>query len=636
MSGNKVEPSALSQHAFAILVADLEGYGNKLSDMHRKALHELVRTFADYCAGMASGRKVFGLPTGMGKTSAVVAFIAALHRSGSGVPMAVAASKVEALIAILHDLVAHGVPRELIGLKHAVSNATVPSDSEPRLFQLVTHARVRLAPAMDLLTRFNGEPRRLLIYDESLFKSEVFAVGARKVLLGCGVVQKVAELDESPELTALGRFLNEAGLVIDRALVEAKAGPAINIGIPVELPRRDEATLAAWASLLRAHRHDLEKRTDLLVRFIEMSQEPLQVIPMEQGDGAVAIREAVSPDLRDVVVLDASAPIRELMRMDETIVKAGSFETAQLKSFEAVKVTQLLARGGRNSVERGFAASGRDTAAMARDVADIIRSDMEADPARTFLVFSFKAQMGPDVVKELRSDLKKLGINPDERIPKVPPTESDDGMRPRVSILHWGRHEQENGFEHCETVILAGLLHRSHLDIAAAIKGQSGSLATPTPSPTVRRVLNSEVAHAVYQAASRGSCRRVEYGKAMAMRLYLFHASRTLEPLLNEVMPGAQWTYTEPTHLPKAIADHRAADLLGHILEYLRTVPESVNCISSTKLKAAMRLPKEDQGANSAFKRAIGMLDVAVHGWERKGRSVVRSGVWYGFQQPAN
>jgi hypothetical protein len=54
-------------------------------------------TFTDYVEGHTSGRKVFSLPTGMGKTSAVAAFVAALHKLKHSVAVAVSASQVEAL-----------------------------------------------------------------------------------------------------------------------------------------------------------------------------------------------------------------------------------------------------------------------------------------------------------------------------------------------------------------------------------------------------------------------------------------------------------------------------------------------------------------------------------------------------------
>ena len=67
-----IDPVLLHQTALRILVADLSAHGNQLSDNHHAALDELVGTFTAYTTGHQTGRLAFGLPTGMGKTSAVV------------------------------------------------------------------------------------------------------------------------------------------------------------------------------------------------------------------------------------------------------------------------------------------------------------------------------------------------------------------------------------------------------------------------------------------------------------------------------------------------------------------------------------------------------------------------------------
>jgi hypothetical protein len=70
-----VHHSRLVAVAHGILMSDLKSHGTTVSDLHSAALLQLLETYADYIDGNASGRKAFGLPTGMGKTSSVVALI---------------------------------------------------------------------------------------------------------------------------------------------------------------------------------------------------------------------------------------------------------------------------------------------------------------------------------------------------------------------------------------------------------------------------------------------------------------------------------------------------------------------------------------------------------------------------------
>jgi hypothetical protein len=616
-----VDRLQLAETAFAILVSDLEGHGNVLSPMHRAALMELVDTFAAYSVEEAHGRRAFPLPTGMGKTSAVVAFIAALERLGYAVPVSVAASKVEALAVLYRDLVAHGVPAERIGIKHAVPGAAVASTGNAEhLYQLVTHARIRGGSDFELFGQYKGAPRPLCIYDESLFRADAFAFSELELRLALGALGPLAEA--FPDLAQVHSYISEASGVIRVALDSLRvSGDEYRNGVPVKLPARDEVVLEAWAALLGKHRPRLKSFTEVLSQLLAVSQMDLQVLTSEQGNGVVSVRMAVPAALRNVVILDASGPIRELARMDPTMTLVDSFDPLHLKSFEEVEVHQLLAAGGRGAIEQSYSGATKETAALSREVLDIIRRESKADPRRAFLVFSFMKRGPVDVLSQLKADMLRAGIDPDSMTPK--------GQR-RFEFLTWGQHEALNGYEHCETVILAGVLHRNHLDIAASIKGQQGHLKAPTPGDLVRHVVETEVAHCVYQAASRGSCRRVVNGKAKPMHLYLIHRGLKLKTILDKVMPGAQWFYPDPVHLKKAAANGRAAAMLGRLLEYLGGVPDGTLKVSSKAAKATMNLPPDDATAH-AFKAAAAALEVDEHGWTREGRSLVRAAVAYGF-----
>jgi hypothetical protein len=622
--GRTIERHHLARTAHSILVADLEGHGNVLSEMHRAALFELVDTFAGYCAGEESGRKAFGLPTGLGKTSALVSFVAALQRLDYRVPVAVAASRVESLCEIKRELVWHGVDEDRIGLKHADQDASEPSTgNDSRIFQLVTHARVRSGSDFDLFGTHEGQPRALMVYDETLLRADTFALRTLDLRMGSGALLPLAEERRDPALQSLCAYLAECSSIIGAALEQLQvAGDVAPCGAAVSLPARDEATLSAWATLLRGHRALLRGYADPLGDFLAVSQEPLRVLRSQQGQGIVSVREAVPLALRNVVVLDASAPIRELARMDPTVTMVESFEPAALKSFENVEVHQLLASGSRTNIEASFTATRKELGAVSREVLDIVRRELEEDPDRCFLIFGFVKRGSLDTLDQLRGDLRRSGMNVD--------TVTSEG-KPRFVFRTWGLHEGTNGMEYCTSVILAGVIHRAHLDIAAAIKGQRGHLAEPTPNELIRHVLDSELAHAVYQAASRGSCRRVINGQAVAMRLHLIHRSPNLRPILDRVMPGARWSFHDPQHLKKAAGEGRAALMLGRLLEHLQQLPEGIQKVSSRAIKQALCLDPSDKKAERAFTDAGHEVALSEHGWILAGRSFVRGAAAYGF-----
>jgi hypothetical protein len=81
----------------------------------------LVGSMTNMAMGKLRGRYAFGLPTGCGKTSSIVAWIACLHESGAlGNPtsVSVVAVSLKKLATLKRDLIEQGVPEDKISLVH--------------------------------------------------------------------------------------------------------------------------------------------------------------------------------------------------------------------------------------------------------------------------------------------------------------------------------------------------------------------------------------------------------------------------------------------------------------------------------------------------------------------------------------
>src|SRR5262249_3461656 len=210
------EPVAeLAKVAFSILEHNLIGYGNKLSQQHRLALMGVIRIFSSLAARVQTGRWAIPLDTGCGKSQAIVAWIAAVHRLSLPYSVTVACSKVEALCEMKRNLRKAGVPDDEIGLWHnklydpnpqiiddvkhgrAPKYATEPAsgDYESRQFLLVTHERVRgdKARHLELLNRYQGRDRDVILWDESLLSSQHQAIERKNVKLGIAWLQETIE-----------------------------------------------------------------------------------------------------------------------------------------------------------------------------------------------------------------------------------------------------------------------------------------------------------------------------------------------------------------------------------------------------------------------------------------------------------
>ncbi|WP_304306662.1 hypothetical protein [Pseudacidovorax intermedius] len=583
----------------------LEERGNVLSTDHRYAIGLIQEELARLAAGELHGRRAYALPTGMGKTTAAAAFIAALYRLGHhDVAVTVAAAQVHALGKFREELLHLGVPAELIGIKHAVRGSDVPNTGDDsRRYQLVTHVRVR-AGVDPLAAEYQGRERALVVYDETLFRADTASIRADAVRGAAGFLR-----DYKPG-HPLSLFMAEATRLLAAQYDAAEHTPR---GIALDLPYIEQQEVETWMSWIE-HDPVVSKNAGLVEDLFALLQlmgdrAPLQVMNTGQGKGLISVRSTIPSALRSVAILDASTPIRELVKLDSTVHLVDL--PAELKSFEDVQVFQRLTAGGRSSLESQY----RPTQ-LGREIADIVQAELAADPDRCFLIFTFKDRGDNRHAEVIRTQLRRIGIDVDA---------VTAGDKRQFEFLTWGQQEGLNGYDHCETVILAGILTRDHISIAAAIKGQSGDPRYNPSEQQIQKVIASEIAHCAYQAASRGSCRVVRDGKASAMRLHLLFKDMTLRGLLEPVMPGATWDYPPPSHLPPSQQTGKTSAMLAKLLATLSAYPEDRVSITSRELKSRMDLDPHDRAKKEQFTRAIGQLHGPIHGWERKGRGVQRA-----------
>ncbi|MCU0574991.1 MAG: hypothetical protein MUC41_18680, partial [Syntrophobacteraceae bacterium] len=104
---------------------------------------------------------------------------------------------------------------------------------------------------------------------------------------------------------------------------------------------------------------------------------------------------------------------------------------------------------------------------------------------------------------------------------------------------------------------------------------------------TIKKVECSEIAHCLYQAMSRGSCRIIEESVTKPMKVWLIHKGKKVRQIIEEVMPGMKWLDWEP-----AITEPngKIESIAAKFIEYLRTVQGDK--VSTRMLKQALDLKK--------------------------------------------
>lgn len=587
----------LTNLAHERLMSDLVRYGNIPSEAQSAALRNVLESYSKIALGELSGRWAHPLPTGAGKTRSVVAWLWAVNQLGlEDVSVIVTASKVEALCTLRRDLIATGVPSARIGLVHSYkydraaarafledgrelphnyASAESTEDHESRPFLLCTHQRIRGTRGIEPFNVYKGSPRTLVIWDESLLASDTFAFADDIIASDIGAIAPL-RAGWTPERDEAIAYLRGASEVIQREMELQRRDPerkprSFKLGA---LPGEE---IEKFKQAITGNSEAAERLRDLL----DISQEDLRVLAnVEQGGGVITFRVSVPRELENIVVLDASYPIRELAQLDPSVRQAGDAEN--LVSYERVVVHQLNHGSGRSSMEKEFS-KRRGYNKVAREIAEVIKGIPDTEAV---LLFTFKAKGRLNYQRLLERELESDGIDVDAQIMV------NGELKPRLNWLHWGQETSLNAFSFCSNVILVGILQRSHIDIGSAIAGQAGNLLRPITNSEIREVLQSEVAHVVYQAMSRGSSRVLQEGAASPMRVWLFHPEREdLKGRLAKVLPGVQWVKWEPMYLPTKKTNKKAEPLAETIKTYLdEQLEKGAGYVSIKKMKLDLQL----------------------------------------------
>ncbi len=655
--------------AWALTADALAGYGNVLSPAHLAAVKSVCSVFAGVCLGGVLGRYAVAMPTGAGKTLAAALFITALHRHGRPESVAVCCERVQQLLNFRTELLKWGVPEEKIGLWyskgfHFADGTTppIPSTTEPqkKQFLLLTHSRTLGQSAVEEMNVYAGAPRSLWVFDESLMASSHTSflldplLSALHLLRGrvegykirrdpnrayrtredethkrllqmvdgyvstCVPILKAELTAQAQDRTHRPKALTMPALAPDLLTPMVPAFPHSMEAVPRSLrepiPAWDVALWRLWGRVQPWERGAVS----MVRRFLRMRSQPIRVVGLEDA-AVVTIALALPKSINRLVVLDASFPVRVLENIDRTITPITGFEN--LKDWSAVSLSIEQGASGREPVSRNFA----ETAAWA--IAKI-NSYPDTDPV---LVLTFKDRPDMDDSAdhaEQRSYRKtetkmQAGFTKAVRLANVPNPE-------RIQFLTFGNETSLSDYKHIPHVVFLGVLHRSDVDLAGAILGQTQNLRKAIGAGDVVDVKLGEQAHGIYQGLSRGTCRTIINGKASPMTVALrHHAPHALWSALKGVMPGCK------PHLPveKKESRDKAADIVALLTALLDAQNSGKRNITLQALKEPAGLtdmsPKSYSRLIEPALHCQGSLELpiplrAVTGWRRELRSLIR------------
>jgi hypothetical protein len=579
------EAFKLTEAAHTRAVKLLTDYGSVLSKTHSEALFHLVGNFAMLTLGKASGRYAFDLGTGCGKTTAIVAFISALSSTNRREAVAVCSEKVEQLCQLYRDLIDAGVPAEMIGLRHNYSHdpeqrkrfldgkplregyaseASIGPKQDLRMFPYVlyTHNRAYLSNSVDrvleqvstYVSPLGARQRNLILWDEALMSSTHVSVHWHAFERQLGGLLRLSTFPDGSydELRPILAYFEQCSRILKsqwkRQQSEETSTPDV-FKLPVLPPtlsqtEEDGSPHRAWKKLLSME----DESTSQLLSLLEQSNRPARLV--STAAGVITFEVAVPDVLRNIAILDASAPVRKLMDADSTIRRWRGFNgnseafDGRIVDYSNVTIRWAKAGAGRSTLE-----DVRKGTPIILDVARAVQSIPKNEGA---IIFTFKPRMfKKDTLSRLRRKLEDAGVDLDAKV-----LDAKGQQRPRIVFLTWGQETSLSHFQYCRNVLTCGVLERSDWDIAGAIIGQRRDLRTDITYDTLRDIKLSEAAHILYQAFSRGSARVIVNGKASPMNVWLVHREADeLQEMLSKgpsaVMPGAVWVPWETEFLPQ-------------------------------------------------------------------------------------
>ncbi len=598
------EAIALEYRVTNTVVEMLERHDNKPNSEHLRGIEAIVKAMTHgLFEDERKFRKAFPLETGMGKTTCVVALVKELQNTDKS--LLISAERIEQLIELQQQLVTEGVAPAKLGIFHSSESKypDCPSVKEEELnqvqFLLVAHNRMKVDSQRSITERlmtYKGKRRDMVIWDESLLTTSSHSLDRATVRKAIGnwiidYEEKRAAGRKSLSNDDLYQEFYEFLEAIGKQLTSDESNSVFKMP-PLHFDTKDyELPINAWS------KKD-EASADLLKRLVEYSERgEVRTLKTQDGHALVQFVQTVDDGIDKMIILDASASIRDLVRYDRSI---GVYPLPISKDYEAVS----LKWADIGSSKDGFNQNADHLTAYLGEMDHLLMN--EIPKGEPFLIFCHM---------QLKERIRKW---------------ADDSHPLReIHVLHWGQHRASNRYSHIQYMATVGVLYRDTKEIAASIVGQTRNLHYRLVDADIRQTQNSEQADLLYQGISRGNSRRTISGKAGKQVIYLFHPARDFEsilPLLKDVMPGLNVQTYKPAVLKRPVRQnaHDYTSLGEKVVDHLIRVPTAQKAVSVRSVKSAVAAGFD---ANSSLWRkgkahALNQLT----GWRQKGQLFERSG----------
>ena len=537
----------------------------ELTKEHYTAIKESLSLFDDICKGGKTERYVLALPTGTGKTTAIVSWCAANDQINKGYSVCIASAQVSELFKIRKDLIAHGVSVDKIGVLYSDKQDGMekykdiaPSTNTPEKDQilLVTHKRYEYGISKTDYLHCKGKKRNIIFWDEAFRKTQNTSNDISelvRLLYGDLRILDKNDFQSLDDFNLIKRFLE----TIIKKLEDRKEGTSIieDCTLMKSFRNREEDMI-----IKKYLKDTIKKRgTDLYNFCCHVLNEGFVYF---SNSKAITTHKIIQDNVKRMVILDASYSIDGISQLDKSIKM---IPTSYKRHYSNLSIKYRLCPSGKLCLSD----RGKRT-----DILDQIASDIKSIPKNEAILIMVHKQNLNTVI----SELSKKSINHDKFL--------DNGKK-KYNFLTWGKEKGTNEFVHCSHFIHVGLLDIGNDNLYAQAVAETDGDYISCPENQIfklRELEELDYAQRLYQAISRLAIRNPNYKKLCTVNLYTWH-NRYI-PHLRKVFPGAPFE-SRPSVFPTK--ETKTDQVYISLIEHLEIIPDYINSISSIKLLQNLR-----------------------------------------------
>ena len=347
----------LEQRVLNTSIDMLEKHGNKPSEQHLQGIKAIVQAMTH---GLFENdrkfRKAFPLETGMGKTTCVVALVKELQHTDKS--LLISAERIEQLIEMRDQMIEAGVDANKLGIfhssqqKHPDCPTVKPADLDRVQFLLASHNRVKsdsMRSITERLMLYGQGNRDLVIWDETLLTTK--ADSLERASLRKAVSDWLIDYDEKRKqgrhsigyenlYVEFRDFLND----VQEKLANKDLDNETLFRFPMLScdPREYDKVINTWNGKDQQSAKILK---DLVAYTLGGD---IRIVKTSGGHTLVQFFQTVDDACDKMVILDASARIRDLLSYDPTV---SVYPIHVSKDYSTVSINYSDYRGSKSSFD---------------------------------------------------------------------------------------------------------------------------------------------------------------------------------------------------------------------------------------------------------------------------------------------